>query len=122
MTIRLTELFGALALMHAIADRRGLGVSCGIMALFDGVGASDVRATVEAVTPRYAVLQQRLVVENDRPVLVPSSSDPFTPGMAIEQLLEISPAAMDGKLWHYSLQEDERGTWLSAAWAHSIAD
>lgn len=107
--------------MHATLDRAGVGMPCGIVARFRGRTAAEVEAGVAAAAARFPLLRSRLAWVGSRPALLPVED--WRPDDSAEQSISLAfKPAPERPLWRYALQGDGDDVWLTAVWAHAIAD
>jgi hypothetical protein len=106
-----------MASMHAALDWLGIGLACGMMALFEGCDAARLEQALAAVRHDFPILQMRLAWRDGRPVLHPAAADAAAGDIAS---LEFSGAGTAA--WRYEIKACPQGCWFKAVFAHAVAD
>ena len=117
----LARTFGPMSAMHAALDQAGAGMPCGLVARFSGRTAGEVQAAIEAAVALFPVLQRRLAQVDSRPALVADKT--WSPRDAAASQISLTFSAdPNSSPWRYALHGEDGDVWLTAVWAHAVAD
>lgn len=119
-TLDVVAAVGPLAAMHAALDREGVGLPCGVTALFEGCDAAELEQAVALAAQQFPILRMRLEWLDGRPVLRPTDACAAAGGTAGGILAYAADGANSS--WRYEIRACAQGSWFTAIFAHAIAD